>query len=305
MRFRPLIVKSRKVPVLQDNRPARGDDGFALIAALAGVVAFGLISFEVLSNVHGNVMEAGAEIERAKLSAAADAGVMTAVAGLVTDDLSQRWPIDGSTRQIQFNGYSLTVSVQDERGKIPINLLSPDQTNELFQDAGLTGDQLTLVSNSFVDWIDDDDDKSGNGGGSEAADYLPQGIHPRNGAFRTVDELLLIKGMSREIYARIAPALTVFFGESGGFSEQNSQPLALAVMEGGGMSSPEVLQRQKELAGERPAIDIDQTAVSLVGRTLTVHVHVADGGNGSYDRAVLVEVTGKPANPYWVRWIPN
>ncbi|HEY1709346.1 MAG TPA: hypothetical protein VGG10_13850 [Rhizomicrobium sp.] len=295
---------SRKVPTSQDAS-GRGDDGFALIAALAGVVAFALISFEVLGNAHGNAMEAGAEIERAKLNGAANAGVMNAVAGLVTDDISQRWPIDGSARQLQFDGYSLTVSVEDERGKIPINLLSPDQTNELFEDAGLTGDRLTTVTNAFVDWIDDDDDKTGGGGGSEAADYVPQGIHPRNGAFRTVDELLLIKGMDRNLFTRIAPALTVFFGESGGFSEANSQPLALAVMEGGGMSSPEVLQREKELSGERPAIDIDPTAVSLVGRTLTVHVHVSDGGSGLYDRAVIVEITGKPADPYWIRWLPN
>jgi general secretion pathway protein K len=295
----------RKVPIFRRADSVRGDDGFALIAALAGVVAFALISFEVLGNTHGNAMEAGAEIERAKLGAAADSGVMSAVAGLVTGDLSQRWPIDGSSRQLQFNGYSLTVSVQDERGKIPINLLSPDQTTELFEDAGLTGDRLTLVTNAFIDWIDDDDDKTGNGGGSEAADYAPEGIHPRNGAFRTVDELLLIKGIDKELFARIAPALTVFFGESGGFSEQNSQPLALAVMEGGGMSSPEVLQRQKELAGEHPAIDIDPTAVSLIGRLLTVHVHVSDGGAGVYDRAAVVEVTGKPGDPYWIRWIPN
>ncbi len=278
---------------------AKRDSGYALIAALAAMLVFSLVAFELLAASKGNVALAGGEFERARLAAAAEAGVTTALAGAATDDATLRWAIDGRSRSLTFDGIALTIRVEDERGKIPITVVTEDQFRLLLQTAGVTGDQLDTLVDSYEDWIDDDDDRRAHG--AEKPDYAAHGIAPRNGAIRSLDELLSIRGFDQALYDRIAPSLTVFFGESGGFSSSTAQPLALAVMEGGGMRSPSVIERQRELAGERPAIELgDDTP--LTGRILTVRVTADDGSQGHLARAAIVELTGDAKNPYWIRW---
>src|SRR5579863_8363240 len=50
--------------------------------------------------------------------------------------------------------------------------------------------------------------------GATDADYLAAGYpyHPRGGPFQRVDELLLVMGMTPELYHRVEPALTVYSG---------------------------------------------------------------------------------------------
>lgn len=274
------------------------DDGYALIAALTAVVAFTLLAFEVLAATRGEVAMTGAEMDRARLAAAADAGLALALAGLNTDDVTTRWAIDGRSRQATFEGIELSITVEDERGKIPINLLNEDQVRSMFEIAGASGERLDTLVDSFEDWIDDDTEPRPHG--AELSYYATQGIAPRNGAFRTLSELAHIKGMDPALYVRLAPSLTVFFGESGGFSPQTAQPLALAVMSGSGLNSPAVIQRQRELAGQRPVLDfVDKTP--LAGRLLTIRIVASDTGGGRFVRAAIVELTGNSQDPYWVR----
>jgi general secretion pathway protein K len=279
---------------------ARNDEGYALIAALAAMVAFSLLAFEVLAATRGNIAQAGAEGERAKLEAAADAGLARAIAGLDAGDAASRWAIDGRTRTLSVDGIAVTVRIEDERGKLPVNLISEDQFRALLEDAGASGDRLAHAVDTFEDWIDDDDDRRTLG--AEAGDYAGTGVAPRNGPVRTPDELMSVAGIDSALYRKIAPSLTVFFGESGGFSPTTADPLALAVISGGGMNSPQVLERQRELAGERPAIEIGEDK-PLTGRIVTVAVTADDGSNGRFTRRTFVELTGNDSEPFWIRWV--
>jgi general secretion pathway protein K len=200
-----------------------------------------------------------------------------------------------------FNSIALSITVEDEWGKIPINSLDEDRVRTMFETAGVSGDRLATLVDSFEDWIDEDDDRRPSG--AEADDYASLGYKPRNGSFRTIDELRLIKGMDDQLYARLAPALTVFFGNAGTFSPSTAQPLAIAVMTSAGVNSPAYLERQRELAGERPAIEIQD--VALAGQPLTVRVVAEDGQNGSFTRAAIIQLTGNSKDPYWIRWLPQ
>ena len=276
------------------------DDGYALIAAIVAMLAFSLLALEVLADSRGDVAMASAEMQRARLTNAADAGLAMALAGISTDEQDARWAIDGRRRDTSFNGVSLAITIEDERGKIPLNLIDEDQVRNMFEMAGVSGERLEILADSFADWTDDDSDPRPHG--AEKADYASLGIQPRNGPFRTLDELRQLKGMDDALFARLAPALTVFFGESGGFSPSTSQPLALAVMTEGGVNSPAYLERQRELAGERPALEIEDEQ-PLEGRTLTVRILASDNADGQFRRSAIVELTGNPKEPYWVRWM--
>jgi len=275
------------------------DGGYAMLAAILGIAAFSYVSFEVIAENRGVISEVQAETERAKLGSACDAGMALAVSGLASKNKKQQWLIDGSKRTMQFDDVDLTIIVEDERGKIPLNGINEDQVRELFKAAGITSPRLDILVDGYEDWIDPDNDRRLNG--AEAPQYLSAGYKPRNGGFHTVSELRMLKGMDDTLYAQVAPSLTVFFGETGGFSESTSQILALEALSEIGPSSPEVIRRQQELAGLRPAQDVS-TPPYLIGRTLTVRVQAKRAG-AQMTRSGILELTGNSDQPVWFRYL--
>jgi general secretion pathway protein K len=277
----------------------RRDRGYAMLTAVAAIAAFAYIAFEVMAANRGAIIGLSAQVDRARMAAAADAGVMLAIEGVAIPDASRRWPIDGRSQAVSFDGMGLVITVEDERGKVPINRISPGQARRLFIAGGASGGQLEQLVAAFEDWQDDDDEPGP--GGAERDDYRTTGIRPRNGEFRTVAELSRLKGMDPQVYARIAPICTVFFGQSGGFSARTASPAAIAVMIGSGENSPDIIIRQRELAGQRTALDtVDE---DLRGRPMTVRVAVSDGRGGQFSRSAIVELTGNRSNPYWIRYL--
>ena len=278
---------------------ARRERGYAMIAAIVGVAAFGFIAFELLAQNRGVVAEVRGEAEQAKLSAACDAGFYAAISGLATTDVSQRWGIDGRARVVQFGDVTLTITIEDERGKIPLNGIIEEEVRDMFQAAGVSGRRLDSLADAYEDW--EDTDNTARPDGAEAAAYAGIGYKPRNSGFRTIGELRMIKGMDDALFARIAGATTVFFGESGGFSESTSQPLALQVLGETAANSPEVIERQKELAGEAP-VPHTLAKASLLARTLTIRVEARKGAT-YLRRTAIVELTGTSAPGYWIRYL--
>jgi general secretion pathway protein K len=270
-----------------------------MIAAIVGVAAFGFVAFQMIAQNRGVLAEVRAEAEQAKLEAACDAGLYMAIAGLAVTDVTQRWGIDGRARVVPFGDTTLTITVEDERGKIPLNGIIEEEVHDIFADAGAVGAQLATIVQAYEDW--EDTDSTPRPGGAEAAEYAPLGYKPRNGSFRTVGELRMLKGMDDRIYQRVSPAVTTFFGESGGFSESTAQPLALEVLGEVAPNSPEIIERIRELSGQAP---VPQTLLkaSLVARTLTVRVEARKGAT-YLKRTAIFELTNNPRDPYWIRYL--
>jgi len=276
------------------------DDGFALVAAVAGVAVFAFFAFEILDASHGTIALLHAQQDRAVLAAAADAGLAQAIHDVALDDRAKRMPIDGIPRVSSFDGVKLTVTVSDERGKVAINKVGSDVERRLFAAAGVSGDRLDILVDSLDDWKDENDAPRSHG--AEIDYYRPMGIRPRNGAIRTIDELGQIRGMDADLLARIAPAITVFPGNNGGFNADTAPPLALAAMQGEGSASFNIQKRQQELAGQRTALDITADT-PITGRSLSILVNARLPDGGVYTREQIVEFTGNPVQPYWIRYV--
>lgn len=272
-----------------------------MVLAVAGMMAFAYVSFEAVAVNRGATIAVAGQVERARLKAAADSAIAVAIEGLAIEDAKQRWSIDGKPKVLAIGAMAVKIAVEDERGKIPINRLDEDQVRTMFADVGVTGNRLDTLVDSFEDWQDEDDDARPNG--AEAPYYQPFGIKPRNGSFHTVDELIEVRGMDRNLYAQLKPALTVFFGDAGGFSVPTSQPLALAVMSGvGGLPGQPPDQEQPD-PDQDASPAFDPSAESYIGRPLTVRVTVHDSDGGVFNRAVIVELTGSKTDPYWIRYL--
>jgi general secretion pathway protein K len=285
------------------------EHGFAMVAAVAAVGAFAFISFEVLAADRGVISSVSASVEQARLSAAADAGMMMAIHGIAQEDQSQRWTLDGHTREVAFRGVDLSITVQDERGKAPLDGLNPAQSRALFQGAGATDDRLDALVDELRDFQSADDDDSTTTTPPPAQGQGLAAAPIRHGGFRTVGDLMVLKDMDANLYSRIAPAVTVFFEESGPFERGHASALAAATMRASEDESPEEEQLDQQSEDAKPAEAIEDE--NLIGRTLTINV-IAHGPNGAQThRMAIVELTGSnnphpnekvQSAPYWIRY---
>ncbi len=95
----------------------------------------------------------------------------------------------------------------------------------------------------------------------------------------------------------MAPSVSVNVRDAA-FEPRTSTPLALQVM--GGAGSPAAIERQREVSGERAALDT-APPLSLAGRPLTIRVDVRDRRGDTLQRANVVELTRAPGRPYVLR----
>lgn len=275
----------------------RSESGYALVAAVASIAVFATMALTIMTATRASVVEGTAEVRQAQAAAAADAGVALAISGLLSDDIADRWSIDGRTRRIPFGQAMLNIHVEDERGKVPLNRLDEHYVTALLEAFGLSGDRLRIAIDSLLDWTDDDDEPRPFG--AEAEYYAPRGIRPRNGALLSVDELGLVRGFDPLLVRRIGEIATTSFG-NGSFDARYAQPLAIGIMQGGGENSPAAIDRARELAGQRTAIEL-ATEGDLVGRPLTIVVDASLAGGGRARRRAIIELTGAALRPYVVR----
>lgn len=106
---------------------------------------------------------------------------------------------DGSAR------YGLT----DEDRKVSLNGAPAELLQGLFETAGeLREDEAEALAQAVEDWRDEDDHERDHG--AEGIHYrsLSQGYECKNGPFENVEEFLLIRGVTVELYRKLEPHLT-------------------------------------------------------------------------------------------------
>jgi general secretion pathway protein K len=269
------------------------EDGYALLAAVAAIAIFATLALGLVAKLQGSLLLVGAEIERARAEAAAEAGVAVAIANMIGDDRAFRWALDGRPRTMNFAGSRLTIRLIDQRGKVPLLALDEDQVRKLFELLDVPPEQIEVVTDSYLDWTDDDDEPRTNG--AEFAYYARRRIRPPNGPPQSFEELALVRGFDAGLLERLRSVATLHFG-NGGFDPRHADPVAIALLSEGGENAPELLARQRELAGQRVAIELDDANVA--GRTVEVLVDAVTGAGGQSHQRRLVELTGSPSRPY-------
>ncbi len=280
--------------------PPPGEAGYATIAAIAAIAVLAISALTLVESSRTSIAAVAAEVEQARAAAAAEAGLAIALNALLVDNRAERWSIDGRIRTLAFAGSRLEITVEDERGKVPLNLLDDEYAARLVEAAGINdGPRARIAADSLADWLDDDDEPRPDGAESEW--YGRRGIRPRNGGLQSVGELAQIRGWDKATVQRIRPFVTVNFG-NGGFDPQFAHPDAIAVMSEGGAGSPAAIQRRRELGGQREAIELGDR-LDLVGRPLSVVVEAQRPGGARSRRRSIVELTGARERPYLIRAI--
>jgi general secretion pathway protein K len=290
----------------QHRRARRRQRGIALVAVLWIVV---LLSIAAASMLHAGRTDARLArnlAEQAEAAALADAGVNRAILALLDSRPERRWRVDGTPVGMPFAGRMLHVAIQDERGRIDLNTAPDELLAGLLRNVGgLPQDAADALVDRIADWRDPDDLRRLNG--AEAADCRQAGLAygPRNAPFQSVDELLLVLGVTPDLFRRIRPAITVH-ARTASIDPLVAPRQALAALPG--ISADRIDTLLRERAGNRAgrgtaggAGVIGATDAMLAGRAFSITVEAPLPVEGaSFRRTAIVRMTGDPRMPYWI-----
>lgn len=167
--------------------------GAALALVFAAIIVISLSIAGVISLTQHQRSEARFDAQRHKARLIAESGVSLGV----HPDIS---PVDDVLHQtFEPSGFQLDVTITSEQGRILINFATDEFViqglTELFILWGLNPDDAQTAADSLSDWVDSDNDPRT--GGAENTYYAALGYdeYPRNKAFGSIEEMLLVRGM--------------------------------------------------------------------------------------------------------------
>lgn len=178
----------------------------ALLTALVG--GFALVAR--VEHLQGRVLVGGIEA-----GTAARAGLEYALMRLALTEPRRQWRPDGRPYDWRYDDADVEVVIVDENGKVDLNQSDVTLLSALLRALGVESAQAGRLAAAIVDWRDPDPLTQPAGGG-EDADYAAAGLPygAKDAEFESIAELEQILGMTPELYARLAPHVTVHSGRS-------------------------------------------------------------------------------------------
>jgi general secretion pathway protein K len=105
-------------------------------------------------------------------------------------------PLDLGIVTGELDGGAYQVDVQDESGKINLNTVSEQQLRALVTAIGIPKEDGDIIADSILDWKDLDNLYHLNGAEDDYYGTLNPPYKAKNGRFDTVEELLLVRGVT-------------------------------------------------------------------------------------------------------------
>lgn len=199
--------------------------GFALILTLAVTALLVALAVEFSGEVYVELAAHRGYIDGQQAGIVAESGIpwaarylQSTVPGQEYTSLQDLW---ANLPALTDERNSLQVTIEEENGKLDLNLIVDDFgkprepyhsiAQRLLARLGIA----TQVCDTIADWVDADEIVE-RAGGAESAWY--QGLKPpyrsKNSRLESLEELLLVRGIDRDVFAKLAPYVTVHVAES-------------------------------------------------------------------------------------------
>jgi general secretion pathway protein K len=192
------------------NRQLATDSGVVLIALLWILTALSVIalSFARESRVEVTAARNAQALERSYFIARSgmDATIYQIIQKRLNSSIPQTAvqsepdPLDLGKVTGNFAGGEYQVDVQDESGKVNINLISEPHLAALIKASGIQDPDAGIITDSILDWRDNDTLHRLNGAEDDYYQTLNPPYKAKNGLIDTVEELLLVRGMTRDYF---------------------------------------------------------------------------------------------------------
>jgi general secretion pathway protein K len=183
------------------------------------------------------------------------------------------WRIDGTAYIGVLGKGSYRVRLTDESGKIDLNQAAEAVLRNLLTNLDFAAEDkersVAAIVDAILDWKDPDDFHRLNGAENDYYQSLPNPYKARNGNFETVEELLLVKGLTPEIlYGRDRKAglidLLTVQGRTNKININAAPPAVLLALPG---MTPEMVEGLIAYRTEREIKNIQEIA-GLLGEAL-------------------------------------
>jgi general secretion pathway protein K len=191
--------------------PLPTESGVVLIAILWILTALSVIalSFSRESRVEVSAARNAQDLERSYFIARSgiEATIyqivqkrMSSVVSQTTEPEAEPDPIDLGKITGNFAGGVFKVDIQDESGKINVNMVSEPQLQALIKASGIQDPDAAIIADSILDWRDTDDLNRLNGAENDYYQSLNPPYKAKNGRIDSIEELLLVRGMTRDYF---------------------------------------------------------------------------------------------------------
>ncbi|MBV8505473.1 MAG: general secretion pathway protein GspK [Alphaproteobacteria bacterium] len=188
----------------------RRNGGFALIIVLWTLVLIGFIVAHLTASGRTEIRIAGNLVANSAAQAAADGAIFEAIFNLSDPQPEQRWPADGTPRQVVVGRRRVILRVEDEASWINPSTAPPALLEALLRVTGSDADTARRIATAI----------SGSVGSAAlpgqqeglVAEYRAAGLDygPPSAPFETLGELGRVLGMTPAVLAAIRPHLTLF-----------------------------------------------------------------------------------------------
>lgn len=190
----------------------RDEKGIALLFVLWVMTALAVVVAASASSMREELFALRNFKEEAEAYYLAFAGIQQAMAEVLNADRDEgsnstrydSWEETWRTNPPAYENVPLgrgsyRVVVVDEESKLSINRASPDALRRLLEATGMEGALLDTVVDSILDWRDPDRDHRLSGAEDDYYLSLPRPYRAKNGEFDSLEELLLVKGVTPEV----------------------------------------------------------------------------------------------------------
>lgn len=187
--------------------------GAVLIVVLWVILAVSLLALSFSASVRTEVNAARNVVEQKQSYYLARAGIEYAVfeilktqSAFYQSQTGQGLGLDNfppalrGFLKLELTGGRAEIRIIDETGKININAAPDHLIFNLLLMIGVEAEQADIITDSVLDWLDPDELISPFGAESEFYLSLPEPYPAKNGFFDVPEELLLVRGVTPEIY---------------------------------------------------------------------------------------------------------
>ncbi len=194
-----------------------GERGVALILVLWTFAAVAVLAAEFARAMHDEAASTRNFKESAQARMIAMAGINEAILAMraarhekeveeaVDEDVDPD-PVrslshgDGQWVQAAFRGHRYELRVIDEAGKFSLNKTDPETMRMIFENLEIPEEEAEVIADSIVDWRDEDDLHGTNGAETEYYEELDRPYRAKNAFFDSIEELMLVRGVTRDIF---------------------------------------------------------------------------------------------------------
>jgi general secretion pathway protein K len=175
--------------------------GTVIVAVTLGVFVLSVMAFALSALVRTSTEELRARKEQLQAHYVAR-GAIYRTLPLLTGPATADAKFRPGQRSLAWSeaGLRVALAISDENGKLDVNAAPPKVLERLFTNLGESPEAARSLAAAIEDWRDADDEARL--GGAERSYYmaLPHPYRPANEDFRSVEELLLVRGVTPELF---------------------------------------------------------------------------------------------------------